>query len=75
MKFLIIIIFFISNVFANEIPDIKNIVINKELKSYIHLTFSDSKANDVKLIDYKGKLVILNFWATCVLHVKKKCHL
>jgi len=64
MKFLIIIIFFISNVFANEIPDIKNIVINKELKTYNHLTFSDSKENDVKLIDYKGKLVILNFWAT-----------
>ncbi len=64
MRLLIIFIFFISNVLANEVPDIKNIVINKELKTYDNLTFLDSKKNIVNLNDYKGKLVMLNFWAT-----------
>ena len=64
MRFLIIFIFFISNALANEVPNIKNIVINKELKTYDNLTFLDSKEEIVKLNDYKGKLVMLNFWAT-----------
>ena len=34
MKFLIIFIFLLSTSFADELPDIKNIVINKELKKY-----------------------------------------
>ena len=64
MKFLIIFIFFISNVLANEVPNIKNIVINKELKIYDNLTFLDSNNKIIKLSDYKGKLILLNFWAT-----------
>ncbi len=72
MKFLIIFILFISNVMANEVPDIKNIVINKELKIYNNLTFLDSKDKMVKLNDYKGKLVLLNFWATWCAPCKKE---
>jgi thiol-disulfide isomerase/thioredoxin len=64
MKILIIFIFFISNAIANEVPNIKNIVINKELKIYNNLTFLNSKEEILELKDYKGKLVMLNFWAT-----------
>ena len=64
MRFLILFVFFITNVLANEFPYIKNIVINEELKTYDNLTFLDSNEEIVKLIDYKGKLVMLNFWAT-----------
>ena len=64
MRFLIIFIFFISNTLANEIPNIKNIVVNKELKTYENITFLDSKEKLIKLSDYKGYLVMLNFWAT-----------
>jgi thiol-disulfide isomerase/thioredoxin len=64
MRFLIIFIFFISNALANEVPNIKNIVVNKELKTYDKLTFLNSKKEIVKLTDYKGSLVMLNFWAT-----------
>jgi len=64
MRFLIIFIFFISSSFANEKSDIKNLVINKELKKYDSLTFVDSKNNELNLNDYKGNLVLLNFWAT-----------
>ena len=49
---------------ANEIPNIKNIVINNEPKTYENITFLDVKKKTIKLEDYKGNLVLLNFWAT-----------
>ena len=64
MRFLIIFIFFIFNTLASETLDIKNIVINKELKTYDNIVFLDSKEEITRLSDYKGNLVILNFWAT-----------
>ena len=64
MRFLIIFIFLISNSFANEVIDIKNLIINKELKKYDSLTFLDAKNNQLNLKDYKGNLILLNFWAT-----------
>jgi thiol-disulfide isomerase/thioredoxin len=64
MRFLIIFIFLISNSFANEAKDINNLVINKELIKYDNITFINHKNKQVNLKDYKGKLVMLNFWAT-----------
>ena len=64
MRFLIILIFLISNSFANEASDIKNLVINKDLKKYEVLTFLDDQKNQINLNDYKGNLILLNFWAT-----------
>ena len=64
MRFLIIFIFLISNVLSNETPNIKNIVINKELKTYDNITFLNSSEKIIKLSDYRGNLVLLNFWAT-----------
>ena len=64
MRILIIFIFLISNSVANEITNIKNLVINKELKKYDDLTFLDSKKEQINLKDFKGKLILLNFWAT-----------
>ena len=64
MRFLIIFILMLSNSFASEVIDIKNLVINKKLKKYDDITFLDIKNNELNLNDYKGNLVILNFWAT-----------
>ena len=64
MRFLIFLIFLISNSFAIEASDIKNLVINKDLKKYQDLTFLDDKNNQIDLNDYKGNLILLNFWAT-----------
>ena len=64
MRFLIIFIFFISNTLASEVPNIKNLVINKELKAYDNISFLDSEKKVIKLSNYKGNLVIINFWAT-----------
>ena len=64
MRFLIIFIFLISKTFANEVPNIKNLVVNKELKTYNNIVFLDSNEKIINLTDYKDKLVLLNFWAT-----------
>ena len=64
MRFLIIFIFVISSAIANEAPKIKNVVINNEFKIYDNITFLDGNKRSVKLSDYKGNLVLLNFWAT-----------
>ena len=64
MRFLILFIFLFSNSLANEVPNIKNIVINKELKTYDNITFLDVNEKMIRLKDYKGSLVLLNFWAT-----------
>ena len=64
MRFLIIFIFLLSNSFASERIDVKNLVINKELKKYDNLTFLDAKGRELNLNEYKGNLILLNFWAT-----------
>jgi len=64
MRFLIIFIFLISNSFADETIDIKNLVINKELKKYDSLSFLDDSKQLLNLNDYRGNLILLNFWAT-----------
>ena len=63
MRFLVIFIFVISVATANEAPIIKNLVINNELKTYDEITFLNSDKKIVKLSDYRGNLVLLNFWA------------
>ena len=64
MRFLIIFTFLVSNCLAAEIIDIKNLVINKELKKYDGLTFLDDQSNQIELDQFEGNLVLLNFWAT-----------
>ena len=64
MRFLIIFIFLMSNLHADEALDIKNLIINKELKRYDSITFQDDKNNQLNLNEFQGNLVLLNFWAT-----------
>ena len=55
----------VSNVgYALEKPNIKNLVLSKNTKIYEEVVFKDSNNYDVNLDDFKGKLLILNFWAT-----------
>ena len=72
MRFLIIFIFLINNSFADEFPNIKNLVINKELKKYNDLSILDIKKNQINLADYHGNIVLINFWATWCAPCKKE---
>jgi len=66
MKLLIIFIYLITINFSHaaEKPDLKNLVLIKIPKSHEDVFFMDINQKNVNLEDFKGKLVILNFWAT-----------
>ena len=64
MRFLILFIFLITNVVADELPGIKNIVIHKIPKTYDNVIFLDKKDQKINIDQYMGNLLILNFWAT-----------
>jgi len=54
----------ITNVVAEELPGIKNIVIHKAPKTYDNVIFLNKKGQKININEYKGNLLILNFWAT-----------
>ena len=64
MRILILLIFLVSNSYANEVKEIKNLIINKELKKYDSITLIDDKEKLIDLSEYNGNLILLNFWAT-----------
>jgi thiol-disulfide isomerase/thioredoxin len=64
MRFLILFIFLITNASASDLPEIKNIVIHKELKTYDNVIFLNKKDEKINIKNFKGNLVLLNFWAT-----------
>ena len=69
MKLLTIFIYLITINFSQAFakPEIKNLIVIKNPKIYEDVTFKDVNQKDISLVDFKGKLIILNFWATwCV---------
>ena len=64
MRFLIIFIFLLTNVVAEELPGIKNIVIHKVPKTHDNVIILNKKDKKININEYKGNLLILNFWAT-----------
>jgi thiol-disulfide isomerase/thioredoxin len=63
MRILILYIFLLANAVATENAPSKNIVINDELKVYDNLYFFDQENKRINLDEFKGKFVLLNFWA------------
>jgi len=64
MRFLILFIFLTTNVFANDVSEIKNIVIHKDLKDYDNIIFLDKNDKKINIKEFTGNLLLLNFWAT-----------
>ncbi|MDA8727059.1 TlpA family protein disulfide reductase [Candidatus Pelagibacter bacterium] len=64
MRFLILFIFLTTNVFANDVSQIKNIVIHKDLKVYDNVFFLDKNDKEINIKELNGNLLLLNFWAT-----------
>tara|TARA_B100000029_G_scaffold514408_1_gene617112 strand:- start:15169 stop:15714 length:546 start_codon:yes stop_codon:yes gene_type:complete len=55
---------FLSISQANETVPIDNITINETPRPISSVIFEDFSGNKINLKDYKGKLIIINFWAT-----------
>ena len=64
MRFLIIFTFLITNVSANDLSSFKNIVIHKVPKTYDNVIFLDKSDQKININQFKGSILILNFWAT-----------
>ena len=73
---LLIFLFFL-NIFssiaqtAEDVP-LNNIVINETPKPVSSLIFEDFSGSEINLKDYRGNLIILNFWATWCAPCKKE---
>ena len=64
MRFLILFIFLTTNVFANDVSEIKNIVIHKDLKVYDNVIFLDKNDKKINIKEFNRNILLLNFWAT-----------
>ena len=68
-KFLLVIIYLLSTVisYSTEQPNIKNLIVHNESKKLKNIEFKNASDQVIRLNDYSGKLIILNFWTTwCV---------
>ncbi len=75
LKFLFFFLCF--NIFSsisqtNEDVPLNNLVINEIPKPISTLIFEDFKGNKINLKDFRGKLIIINFWATWCAPCKKE---
>ena len=64
MRILALFIFLITTSQAKDLSNIKNIVIHKVPKTYENVFFLNKKNEKIEIKDFKGKLLVLNFWAT-----------
>jgi len=64
MRILILFTFLITNAFANELPDLKNLVVHKIPKTYDNVIFLDERGKEIDIQNLNSQLIILNFWAT-----------
>ena len=64
MRILILFAFLITHAFANELQDLKNLVVHKIPKTYNNVIFLDDKGEEINIQNLDSQVIILNFWAT-----------
>jgi len=63
---------FLSIAQTNEDVPLDNIAINENQKPISSLIFQDFSGKEINLKDFRGKLVLINFWATWCAPCKKE---
>jgi len=76
ISFKLFILIFCSStfVFANDDIPFNNIILHSSPKEILSLNFKDINENDVSLDDFKGKFIIINYWATWCTPCKKEMY-
>ena len=64
MRILILFTFLITNTLANELPDLKNLVVHKIPIIYDNVIFLDDENKEINIQNLESQLSVLNFWAT-----------
>jgi len=66
LNFFLLIIYFISTTIssADSKPDLKNLTVHKETKQLKDIKFKNSENQIINIDSFKGKLIVINFWAT-----------
>ena len=64
MRILILFTFLITNSLANDLPNLKNLVVHKIPKTYDNVIFLDDTDKEINIQNLDSHLIILNFWAT-----------
>ena len=64
MRILILFTFFVTNSLANELPNLKNLVVHKNPKTYSNVIFLDNADREINIQNLDSQLIMLNFWAT-----------
>ena len=62
----------LSSAFAMDFPNNENIIVHKKVKKYDGLTFLNQNNEQIKLDEFQGKLILLNFWASWCAPCKKE---
>jgi len=60
----VIIIFSTFSSYSKDLNLPKNLIIYEKPKEYKDVAFKNTLEKDINLINYDGKLVLMNFWAT-----------
>ena len=70
----VIIIFSTFSSYSKDLNLPKNLIIYEKPKEYKDVTFKNTSEKDINLINYDGKLVLMNFGQLGANLVKRKCH-
>ena len=74
IKITVVIFFLLISNIVNAViePPFKNIIVSEQPIEYKNILFKDYDGNTINLKDQKGKIYMLNFWATWCLPCKKE---